>query len=95
MKLDLKDSWSVRIDVEERYQGTGRPYRRHINIIVYAPTIERALAIVRADYPDSTIWAINHANKDAVHARKRARERYKPYRRTTPQVTDTKGGSSG
>lgn len=66
MKLDLKEAWSVRIDVEVQYQGSGRPYRKHINVIVYAPTIERALAVVRSDYPDSTVWAANHAHKDAV-----------------------------
>lgn len=69
MKLDLQESWSVRLDVTVNETTLGVPCRawsRHANIIVYAPTVERALAVVREDFPGSRIWAINHAHKDAI-----------------------------
>ncbi len=69
MRLDLEGAWSVRIDVSVTKTTLGepcRPYRKHINILVFAPTVERASAVVREDYPDSVIWAVNHAHKEAV-----------------------------
>jgi hypothetical protein len=69
MKLDLKHSWSVRVDIPKNTTTLGEPcqtYRKHLNLIVYAPTLERALAVVRADAPEATVWAINHANADAI-----------------------------
>lgn len=65
-KLDMLDSWSVRIDVDALTPNGGRTYRKHVNLLVLAPTAERALAIAKEHYPDSSVWAINHANKDAV-----------------------------
>lgn len=69
MKLDLNHSWSVRVDIPKNVTTLGepcRPYRHHMNLIVYAPTLERALAVVRADCPEATVWAINHANANAI-----------------------------
>ena len=63
MKLDLHDAWSVRIDI----QDGARAFQRHLNVHVLAPTIERALELTRAAYPDSKVWAINHATgRDSV-----------------------------
>ena len=66
MKLDLIDSWTVRIDVDAVVPGSGRHYRRHVNVLVLCATAERAIEITRQHYPESSIWSVNHAHKDAV-----------------------------
>ncbi len=67
MKLDLIDTWTVRIDVVAPYPGgTGRTYKKHVNLLVLAKTAERAIELARRHYPESSVWAVNHAHKDAI-----------------------------
>ncbi len=65
MKLDLEQAWSVRFDIKAMWQGT-RPYQKHMTVLVFSPTLSRAVDVVRHDYPDANIWSVNHAHKDAV-----------------------------
>jgi hypothetical protein len=65
MKLDMIDTWTVRIDVDAQWQG-GRTYKKHVNLLVMAPTAERAIELARVHYPESSVWAVNHAHKDAI-----------------------------
>jgi hypothetical protein len=65
MKLDMQNQWIARIDVTAQWKD-GRTYTKHMNVVVFAPTLERAAAVIRADFPDAPIWAINHGHRDAV-----------------------------
>lgn len=66
-KLDMSDSWTVRLDVDAPYPNTpGRTYKKHVTLLVLAPTLERAIVVAREQYPDSAIWAVNHSQKSAV-----------------------------
>lgn len=65
MKLDMTDTWTVRIDVKAKWQGT-REYTKHVNLLVMAASAERAIELARLHYPESSVWAVNHAHKDAI-----------------------------
>lgn len=65
MKLDMVNSWSVRIDVNAQ-SPSGRTYKRHCSLLVLASTAERAIELTRKHYPDSSVWAVNHANPNAI-----------------------------
>lgn len=65
MKLEIAHTWSIRIDVAASTEG-GRPYRKHVNVLVMAATAERAIELVRGHFPESSVWAVNHVHKDAI-----------------------------
>lgn len=60
--MDERSYWNVRITIPVRFDE-GRTYSQNEYFGVVASSLEDAIARVKREIPECTIWAVNHGGK--------------------------------
>ena len=69
MIIDNCSTWAVQVTFPPGSidaKGSARRWAHNDTITVVAPGVDRALALVRANWPLATVWCVNHSGSRTV-----------------------------
>ncbi len=69
MIVDNRMAWTVKVTFAARTikdDGSARQWTENTTVTVIADKIDRALAMVKKQWPEATIWSANHVGSRTI-----------------------------
>jgi len=69
MIIDNCSTWAVQVTFPPGSidaKGSARRWAHNDTITIVAPGVDRVLALVHAQWPDATVWCVNHSGSRTI-----------------------------